>query len=340
MEAFKNQINRARMALTRGRKRGGQYEEDNRREDQRAAQQHQQLQPHPQLQQQQLLQPRMRTPLASAPGRNEPSGQTTSTPRPAGARSSLYHQFAFSKDSFVDDTLPASALARLAAVAEEEVPAAAAREQSPRLSGAWARRSTETFPSYHDPMGSTSSIYSQDDPVVAAYAPAVAVAAAAATAAATAAVTAAVTAPTPATAPVAGAIDSALAATGPALAAAAPTTTDPAIAAPTANHPFVLPPWLYGSRSTVDLHEQDEAKRAERQQREKARREKKEEQERPRGGPLRQALSRMALRTRRSAGDRGAAAAGSSGASHPPQLPPLDFQVKRGEEDSEEEKEV
>ncbi|RYP09998.1 hypothetical protein DL764_000927 [Monosporascus ibericus] len=330
MEAFKNQINRARVALFRGRRRGGQYEEDNHREDQRAEQQHQQQpQPHRQLQQQPLLQPRMRTPLTSAPGRNQPSGQTTSTPRPAGARSSLYHQFAFNQDTSVDDALPASALARLAAVAEEEVPAAAvAREQTPRLSGAWARRSTETFPSYHDPMGSTSSIYSQDGPVVAAYAPAVAVAAAAATA------------PTPTTAPAAGAIDSALAATGPALAAASPTTTDPTIAAPTANHPFVLPPWLYGSRSTVDLHEQDEAKRAERQQREKARQEKKEEQERLRGGPLRQALSRMTVRTRLCAGDWGATAASSSGASPPPQLPPLDFQVKRGEEDSEEDKEV
>ncbi|RYP62347.1 hypothetical protein DL771_009786 [Monosporascus sp. 5C6A] len=336
MEAFKNQINRARVALTRGRRRGGQYEQDNHQEDQRAEQQQQQQpQPHPQLQQQQLLQPRMRTPLTSAPGRNEPSGQTTSTPRPAGARSSLYHQFAFSQDTSVDDTLPAYALARLAAVTEEEVPvAAAAREQSPRLSGAWARRSTETFPSYHDPMGSTSSIYSQDDPAVAAYAPAVAIAAAAATAAATA------PAPAPATASAAGAIDSALAATGPAPAADAPTTTNPAIAAPTANQHFVLPPWLYGSRSTIDLHEQDEAKRAERQQREKARKEKKEGQERPRGGPLRQALSRMTLHTGRRAGGRGAAAAGSSGASPPPQLPPLDFEVKRGKEDFEEEMEV
>ncbi|RYP70284.1 hypothetical protein DL769_005029 [Monosporascus sp. CRB-8-3] len=335
MEAFKNQINRARMALTRGRRRGGQYEQDNHQEGQRAELEHQQPQPqpHPRLQQQQLLQPRMRTPLTSAPGRNEPSGQTTSTPRPAGARSSLYHQFAFSQDTFVDDTLPTYALARPAALADEEVPGtAAAREQSSRLSGAWARRSTETFPSYHDPMGSTSSIYSQDDPVVAAYAPAVAVAAAAATAAAIA--------PTPATAPTAGAIDSVLAATGPALAAAVPTTTDPAIAAPTANRPFDLPPWLYGSRSTVDLHEQDEAKRAERQQREKARKEKKEEQDRSRGGPLRQALSRMTIRTRRGAGDLGAAAAGSSGSSPPPQLPPLDFQVKRSEEGSEKEKEV
>ncbi|RYO86757.1 hypothetical protein DL766_002877 [Monosporascus sp. MC13-8B] len=336
MEAFKTKINRARVALTRGRRRDGPYEPDNHRESQRAEQQHQhqhqQPQPHPQLQQQQLLQPRMRMPLTSAPGRNEPSGQTTSTPRPIGARSSLYHQFAFSQDSFVDDTLPAYALARLAAVAGEEVPAAAAaREQSPRLSGAWARRSTETFPSYHDLMGSTSSIYSQDDPVVTAYAPAVAVAAAAATAAATA--------PPPATSPVTGAIDSVLAATGPVPVAAVPTTIDPAIAAPTANHPFVLPPWLYGSRSTVDLHEQDEAKRAERQQREKARKEKKEEQERSRGGPLRQALSRMTLRTRRIAGDLGAPVAGSSGASPPPQLPPLDFQVKDREEDSEDQKE-
>ncbi|RYP18834.1 hypothetical protein DL765_003714 [Monosporascus sp. GIB2] len=334
MEAFKNQINRARVALTRGRRRGGQYEPDNHRESQRAEQQHQhqQPQPYPQFQHQQLLQPRMRTPLTSAPGRNEPSGQTTSTPRPAGARSSLYHQFAFSQDAFVDDTLPAYALARLAAVAREDVPAvAAAREQSPRLSGAWARRSTEPFPIYHDPMGSASSIYSQDDPVVTAYAPAVAVAAAAATAAATA--------PPPGTSPTTGTIDSVLAATGATHVAAVPTTIDPAIAAPTANHPFILPPWLYESRSTVDLHEQDEVKRAERQQREEARKEKKEEQERSRGGPLGQALSRMTLRTRRSAGDLGAVAAGSSGACPPPQLPPLDFQVNDREEDSEDQKE-
>lgn len=53
-----------------------------------------------------IVKPQASLPLLSAPGRHVPSGQTTFNDRPAGVRSSFYHDFGFSEDDEISHLTP------------------------------------------------------------------------------------------------------------------------------------------------------------------------------------------------------------------------------------------